>query len=273
MVDKLSSLLRAKPRHRGDWYYLGGGVGLALTHFGRKIFLPGDDAGMTPEIIVSGRWEPHVEAVLRARLKPGMQVAELGASLGFHTLVMAEAIGPRGHIHSFEPYPKVLPLLRRTLASNDLSGRVTLHEVAILDQPGEVRFAADPIQTGSAHLAIAVAAPNYSEGFTTPAQRLDDALAAVPALNLLRMDVEGTEGLALRGATALIARSPALGIVMEWSPIMLAARGDVAELAGWIAAMGFTARRIGRDGRLEPVAAERMPQLEHCDLVLERTGA
>jgi hypothetical protein len=84
------------------------------------------------------------------------------------------------------------------------------------------------------------------------------------------MDVEGTEGLALRGATALIARSPRLVIVMEWSPIMLAARGDVAELAAWIAGLGFRARCIERNGGLTPVSTTELPSLEHCDLVLER---
>lgn len=270
MLDKLSSLLRNRLRPRREWYYLGNGMGLALTHFGRKIFLPGDDAGMAVEILLGGRWEPNVESVLRRRLKPGMQVAEVGASLGFHTLVMAEAVGPAGHIHSFEPYPKVLPLLRRTIAANHLGGRVTLREVAILHEPGEVRFAADPVHAGSAHLAIAVAATNYTDGFVTPAMRLDDALADLPALDLLRMDSEGTEGLVLLGATELLARSPRLCIVMEWSPIMLQARGDVAELANWIEALGFRAQRIEKDGSLTPVTAAQMPDLAHCDLVLDR---
>jgi FkbM family methyltransferase len=272
MLDKLSSLLRDRLRPRREWYYLGNGMGLALTHFGRKIYLPGDDAGMTPEIILRGQWEPHVEAVLRNRLKPGMQVAEVGASVGFHTLVMAEAVGASGHIHSFEPYPKVLPLLRRTIATNHLGGRVTLREVAILHEPGEVRFAADPEQTGSAHLAIAGGAANYSDGFVAPAMRLDDALAEVPALDLLRMDAEGTEGLVLIGATELLARSPRLCIVLEWSPIMLQARGDVAELAAWIEALGFRCRRIGKDGSFTPVTAAQMPGLDHCDLVLDRAA-
>lgn len=270
MLDTLISLLRARLRRRSDWYYLGNGVGLALTHFGRKIFLPGDDAGMTPELILTGRWEPHVEALLRRILKPGMQVAEVGASIGFHTLVMGEAVGPAGHIHAFEPYPKVLPLLRNTLASNRFQDRVTLREVAVLDAPGTVHFAADPAQAGSAHLAIPVAAPSYTERFEVPATTLDAALADLPRLDLLRMDAEGTEGLVLRGATQLLARSPELVVVMEWSPAMLAARGDVAELAQWIAAQGFRCRRIERRGVSTPVTAADMPGLAHCDLVLSR---
>ncbi|NKE46944.1 FkbM family methyltransferase [Roseomonas frigidaquae] len=273
MLDKLLSLLRARLRRRSDWYYLGNGVGLALTHFGRKIFLPGGDAGMTPDIILSGRWEPHVEALLRRVLKPGMQVAEVGASLGFHTLVMGEAVGPTGHVHAFEPYPKVLPLLRNTLASNRFQDRVTLREVAVLHAPGDVHFAADPAQAGSAHLAIPVAAPSYTESFAVPATRLDDALAELPALDLLRMDAEGTEGLVLLGAQQIMERSPKLMVVMEWSPAMLAARGDVAELANWIAALGFRCRRIERQGVLTDVTAAEMPGLSHCDLLLTRGDA
>ncbi|WP_439594309.1 FkbM family methyltransferase [Falsiroseomonas sp.] len=270
MLDKLLSLLRARLRRRSEWYYLGNGVGLALTHFGRKIFLPGGDAGMTPEIILKGQWEPHVEAVLRRVLKPGMQVAEVGASIGFHTLVMGEAVGPTGHIHAFEPYPKVLPLLRNTISSNRFADRVTLHEMAVLHAPGDVFFAADPQQAGSAHLAIAVAAPSYSESFAVPATRLDDALADLPSLDLLRMDSEGTEGLVLLGAQQLMERSPKLVVVMEWSPVMLAARGDVAELAGWIEGLGFRCHRIERNGVLVPVPAAEMPGLAHCDIVLSR---
>lgn len=270
MLDKLLSLLCARLRRRSDCYYLGNGAGLALTHFGRKIFLPSGDAGMTPDIILSGQWEPHVEALLRRILKPGMQVAEVGASIGFHTLVMAEAVGPTGHIHAFEPYPKVVPLLRNTVASNRFTDRVTLHEIAVLHAPGDVRFAADPAQAGSAHLAIPMAAPSYTESFAVPATRLDDALADVPSLDLLRMDSEGTEGLVLLGAQQIMERSPKLVVVMEWSPAMLVARGDVAELANWIAALGFRCRRIGRQGALVEVTAAEMPNLSHCDLVLTR---
>lgn len=270
MLDKLFSLWRARHRRGGEWYYLGNGVGLAVTHFGRKIFLPGDDGGMTPELILNGRWEPHVEALLRRVLKPGMQVAEVGASVGYHTLVMGEAIGANGHIHAFEPYPKVLPLLRQTLQTNRFMDRVTLREVAVLHAPGDVQFAADPQQAGSAHLAIPVAAASYSESFVVPATRLDDALADLPRLDLLRMDSEGTEGLVLLGAQGLIERSPRLVVVMEWSPAMLAARGDVAELAQWIESLGFRARRIPRRGPLVPVTAAEMPGLAHCDLVLTR---
>ncbi len=264
-------MLRGLLRGRGGWCYLGDSVGVALTHFGRKIFLPGADFGMTPNIALHGRWEPHVEQTLRALLKPGMQVAEVGANVGFHTLVMAEAVGATGHIHAFEPYPKVARLLRHTLRINRFAERVTLHEAAALHEAGEMTFAVDPDHAGSAHLAIPVALPDYSERFTVPALRLDDVLAELPALDLLRMDAEGTEGLALIGAQALIERSPRLVVIAEWSPAMLAPRGDVAELTAWLVSLGFRFRRIERDGLLTEITAADLPGLAHCDLVMSRS--
>ena len=273
MLDKATSLLRAWMRGRhGGWCYLGDGVGVALTHFGRKIFLPGADFGMTPDIALHGRWEPHVEVTLRRIIKPGMRVVELGASVGFHTLVMAEAIGPDGHIHAFEPYPRVARLLRQTIAINRFDDRVTIHEVAALHLAGEVMFAVDPTQAGSAHLAIPVALPEYSEHFAVPAVRLDDALADLDAIDLLRMDIEGAEGLAMIGAAALMARSPDLMVAAEWAPNMLAARGDVTELAAWIGALGFRIQRIERNGALSDVLATDLPALPHAELLMTRPG-
>ena len=270
MLDRLEFLWRALRPRRGGWCYLGNGVGVARTAFGRKIFLPGDDFGMTPDIALTGEWEPHVERQLRRLLRPGMQVVEVGANVGFHTLVMAEAIGRTGHIHAFEPYPKVARLLRQTLLLNRFAGMVTLHPVVALHGAGEVRFAADPNQAGSAHLAIPVADPAYVESFLVPAVRLDDALAALPAADLIRIDAEGTEGLALRGAQALIVRSPKLVIVAEWAPAMLAARGDVAELANWLDGLGFRCQRIRRGGGRGRVAPGDLPGLPHGDVVFRR---
>jgi len=271
MLDKATSLLRAWMRGRhGGWCYLGDGVGVALTHFGRKIFLPGADFGVTPDIALHGQWEPHVERTLRQILKPGMRVVELGANVGFHTLVMAEAVGAAGHIHAFEPYPRVARLLRQTIAINRFADRVSIHEVAALHAAGEVVFAVDPTQAGSAHLAIPVALPEYSEHFTVQAVRLDDALADLPAIDLLRMDVEGAEGLAMIGAEALMARSPNLMVLAEWAPNMLAARGDVAELATWLGALGFRFQRIARNGTLSDVAATDLPAIPHAELLMTR---
>lgn len=251
--------------------YLGDGRAVALTHRGQKIFLDTRDLGLTPHIATYGVWEADVEAVLVRLLRPGHIVAEVGANMGYHTLAMAEAIGPAGHIDSFEANPAVLPLLRATLAVNGLDGLVTLHPVAALDAPGQVEFTSDPDHIGSGHLALEGETANYSRRARVPAVTLDGALAAVPALDLLRMDAEGSEPQILRGALALLMRSPDLRIVTEWSAPMMAVRSDLQALVHWLhGELDFSFWRIGSAGALDPVSVEALPGLPHGEVVMAR---
>ncbi|WP_169747426.1 FkbM family methyltransferase [Belnapia moabensis] len=251
--------------------YLGGGRALALTHRGQMIYLDTRDLGLTPHIAVHGTWEMDVEAVLGRLLRRGDRVAEVGANMGYHTLTMAEAVGPEGQVHSFEANPAVLPLLRATIAVNGFGGRVTLYPVAALDAPGDVSFSSDPEHIGSGHLAFEGEAANYSRRVTVPAVTLDAALAALPSIQLLRMDAEGSEPRVLRGAAELIARSPGLRIVTEWSAPMMAVRSDLGALIAWLGGeLGFGFWRVAKGGMLEKVPADSLPGLPHGDLVMMR---
>jgi FkbM family methyltransferase len=251
--------------------YLGGHRALALTRRGHMIYLDTRDHGLTPHIAIHGSWELDVEAVLGRLLRRGDRVAEVGANMGYHTLTMAEAVGPTGHVHSFEANPAVLPLLRATIAVNGLGERVTLHPVAALDTAGEVAFSSDPDHIGSGHLAIAAEAPNYSRRVTVPAVTLDATLAELPSLDLLRMDAEGSEPQVMRGAAALIGRSPRLRIVTEWSAPMMAMRCDLGALIAWLGGeLGFGFWRVAKDGVLREVPAASLPALPHGELVMMR---
>ena len=259
-------------RQPQGYCYLGDGRAVALTHRGDKIFLDTRDLGLTPHIATHGIWEADVEAVLGRLLRPGHLVAEVGANMGYHTLAMAEAVGPSGHIDSFEANPAVLPLLRATLAVNGLDGVVTLHPAAALDSPGEVEFSSDPDHIGSGHVALEGEAANYSRQVRVPSVTLDAVLAGIPALDLLRMDAEGSEPQVLRGAAALLNRSPTLRIVTEWSAPMMAVRCDLPALVAWLRdELGFQFWKLGQSAVLEPVAAEALPGLPHGEVVMARS--
>jgi FkbM family methyltransferase len=257
-------------RRPTEYCYLGGHRAVARTHRGHKIFLDTRDIGMTPHLALDGSWEPEVEAVLVRLLRPGQQVAEVGANMGYHTLAMAEAIGPAGQLHSFEANPEVLPLLRATLAVNGLADRVVLHPEAALDAPGTVEFTSDPDHIGSGHLAFPGEAGHYSRRVTVPAVTLDAALAGCPPLDLLRMDAEGSEPQVLRGAEALLRRSPGLRIVTEWSTPMMTARCDLGALITWLGGLGFRFWRIGAAAGLEAMRPEALPGLPHAEILLAR---
>lgn len=227
----LRTLLRldARLRRRPGFVPLGPHA-VALTRRGHQVFLLADDLSVTPRLALYGEWEPHVAGLLRHLLRPGQRVVEAGANVGLHTLGIAERIGPTGRLDAFEPVPEFHPLLERSLAANGLAGSVFLHQAALLDRAGEVEILQDPMFRGSGHLAIEHSSTRYSRRITATAVKLDTVLGDGAPLDLLRLDVEGTEALALRGAEAVLRRSPHIRVVLEWSPVMLRSHCDpVAE--------------------------------------------
>jgi FkbM family methyltransferase len=255
-----------------------GRFAVAVARDGRVFHVLAEDLSVTPTLALYGEWEPHVEALLRQILRPGQRVVEAGANVGYHTVGMAASIGRAGRLDSFEPVPELRRLIELNLLANGVLDRVILHAEALLDRDGAIAMLQDPWMAGSAHLAIEHADGRYARRIDAIATTLDTALAGDGGrpVDLIRLDIEGTEMLALRGAQAVLARSPRLRLVFEWSPIMLAARCDPAREAAWLAEQGFRFWRIARGGRpwrrfaLAPVDATALPQLPHGELLASR---
>jgi FkbM family methyltransferase len=248
---------------------------LSYTHTGARIYLAPDDVDLTPHMLETGVWERHVEQAVRRLLRPGQAAADIGANVGYHTLAIAEAVGPAGRVDAFEANPVVARLLRSTLFVNGLAERVRLHDVAVSDTAGHLIIAASPGHLGSGNVLLAGDPPSYAAAYPiraeVPATRLDDALADLPVLNLLRMDVEGFEPRALLGGETLIRRSPDLCVVAEWSVPMMSSRADVPAFINWITALDFRFWIIGSNSELEAVPTDALLSLPHSDVVMARS--
>ena len=276
-LDRLIGRLHALRFNRPSFVNLGR-YSVTINRDGRMIFLMSEDLSLTPTLALTGVWEKRVVSVLRRLLRPGDLVVEGGANIGCHTLVMAKAIGPSGRLYAFEPLPDLFPLLQLNLRSTSRKhyAEVELRNLALLDHEGPIEMLLDPLFLGSGHLAIPHASHNYSRRISAQSTTIDAALTeeGTRPVSLIRLDIEGSEILALRGAEETIRRSPALKIVMEWSPIMLRSRGDPMEGVAWLSSLGFRFWRIEpsawRSHRLEPVPGEALPTLSHGEIVASR---
>lgn len=262
---------RAAPAQRESYAYLGNGRAVTLTHRGHQLMLDATDIGMTPHLALRGEWERAVEEAVLALLAPGAAVVEVGANIGYHTLAMATTIGASGRLHAFEPNPRLVPLLAASVALNGFGDRVTVHPRAASDAAGRVALLVHPEHAGSGHLEVAAVGPGYTQRHEIETVRIDDAVGeGFGPARLMRLDCEGAEPLALRGAEALIRRSPDLVVVMEWSVPMMRARADVAAFVAWLEGLGLAhAWRIEGAGRV-PVAMADLPDLPHSEVVLAR---
>jgi FkbM family methyltransferase len=169
---------------------------------GQKLAVRRGMAGATGNIYV-GLHEFHDMMVPLHFLRPGDLFFDIGANIGSYTVLAAGAVG--ANAWSFEPDPGTARHLRRNIALNGLEGRVTVHELALGPEAGEVRFS-----TGLDATNKVVA----GDGANTRSVRQEalDAVAAAVRPIMMKIDVEGYEDAVLAGASRVLA-DPGLQLV------------------------------------------------------------
>lgn len=143
----------------------------------------------------AGTYERDVQRLFGERIRPGSVVWDVGANAGFFTLLAAKLAGPSGSVYAFEPLPRNLDHLRRHLALNDVRN-VHVVPLAVSDRAGTARFA-----IGESPAMGGLATHGDFEVQTTT---LDEMSATIPAPAFIKMDIEGGEHAALRGAASLL---------------------------------------------------------------------
>lgn len=148
-----------------------------------------------------GSYESEKQKMVVETVSPGMVCWDVGAHVGFYTLLLAELAGPGGKAFAFEPFPRSVELLRRHVGMNGYEN-VRILPFALGDFDGEARFEPGP----SSSMGRVV-----PEGTLTVACRRADNLLAtgeIEAPDLIKIDVEGAEADVLRGARQAMQRKP-----------------------------------------------------------------
>lgn len=238
----------------------------ALGRF--KMFVDLADEGLSPHLMLDGTWEMATTRVLACRVRPGMTAFDVGANLGYYTVLLAELVGASGRVHAAEPNPAVLSRLRRTVSLNGYDGRVSLHASPFSATAGEsvvLHVPAGLPQNASLH-------GGGREGATTHALRtatLDDIAGDAP-VDLVKIDAEGAERSIWKGMARLLARRAPLTVLVEFTPDRYA---DPAAFLRELLETGLALSMIAPSGEVRPVAPDAVlagPPHEDRMLVLER---
>lgn len=202
-----------------------------------KMYVDLRDTGFAPHLMFEGYWEYWITDFVWRNVKPGQVTVDVGANHGYYTLLLADLVGPKGKVHAFEPNPRLAELLRQNIALNGFWHIADARAAAVGDQDGgTARFVVPVRDPKNAHLVR----PEQQLPADLDAARLavhDVPLAsldeAVPGrADFLKIDVEGAEEAVWRGMQRLLARSPGIGVVMEFNPLRCRdPRGVLAEMA------------------------------------------
>lgn len=204
-------------------------------------------------VFLAGEIDPNEFSFLADVLKPGMCVVDVGANEGLFTLFFRKRVGPGGRVIALEPSERELIHLKRNLRINRFLD-VDVIPLAVGDHVGRARLSL--AEAGHAgHNALGTpAAPWVSvvdqvEVEVSTLDTLSDA-RNWPRIDLIKMDIEGSELRALRGADRLLARDRPM-LLLEAEQESLSLRGaSFSELLSWLAARKYRAMDFSKtDGR------------------------
>ena len=204
LADSLRALTQ---RHRPGvrtWHQVGAGLL-------RGCWLEVDPADSWAQKMLDSSYEPAVASALASLVQPGWVCLDVGAHVGYYSMVMARLTGPAGHVHAFEPHPNNQKVVVRHLERNALTSVVHLHSIALGNADGKRVFRGtkgpDKSMEGYVEGMRNLTLPGmqkFYEDFVehiVEQRRLDGTVdrGEVPSPNLLKIDVEGAEVAVLEG--------------------------------------------------------------------------
>jgi FkbM family methyltransferase len=161
--------------------------------------MPDDYIGHS--IIARRAYEPHVTSVLRSILREGDVFLDVGANLGYFTLLASSVVGARGRVLALEPNPQNLQLIYESLLHNGASN-VVVFPFAASDAAAILRF----VTVGSNGGVVTAHAAAQDHSLLVQAVILDQMLGDEPRIDAVKMDIEAHEPAALRGMAGIIRR-------------------------------------------------------------------
>ena len=158
--------------------------------------------------VLSAR-EPKVRQVLERQLSNGGTFVDGGANIGFYSLLAARKVGQSGRVVAFEMMPDTSAILRSHVADNSPLP-IQVIERALSDQGGKFITAnVEPGKHGQASIIVGSAIAGRDQ-INVETTTLDEALAHIGDIDVIKLDLEGAEFMALSGARSVLARTDCL---------------------------------------------------------------
>jgi FkbM family methyltransferase len=200
------------------------------------LWMSTDDEVMRPFIRSRGTWEPEEGRLLRTLMRPGCRFLDVGANVGYFTLMAARAV-PDAVIDAVEPHPDNVAALRMNLWANRVKS--TVWPLALDARTGTVSLTTAPTNLGDTRSEEVRPGEDLVHGLVVPSARADDLFPG-RAFDVVKIDVQGFELEVLTGMQGIVANSPGVRMVVEFWPTAIRERGaDPLSVLAHYRDMGF----------------------------------
>jgi FkbM family methyltransferase len=231
------------------------------------LWLEKDAQLVTPSLLEDGVWAPNVSQFMINLLDRGMTFVDVGANIGYLSLMASYLVGPLGRVIAVEPEPFNATLLRANLWRNGCHNAEVL-ELAAWTQDGHVGITPNP--AGGAGAAVEKGAP---KSMMVPCARLDSVILG--HVDVMKVDCEQTDVMAIQGASGLFDANPEITVITEFFPHDDSHVGlSPPQILQTYMDLGFELSLMDADGLAAPVSKEHLLGLGSkgmpLDIVLRR---
>jgi FkbM family methyltransferase len=216
------------------------------------------DSVIAAHLSQRGCFEPYETRLVQQLIKPGQNVIDVGANIGYYSLQFAKLVGASGRVLAFEPDPDNYRLLCQNVARNGYANVTTIPK-AVSSQSGTLRLFRNPHNKGD-HRVYAGSEPGR-EVVEVEAVSLDEYVGQLNLpIDVIKFDIQGAEGSAFLGMQRLLKNNPNIQIITEFWPRGLTLCGhDPREFLEQLVALGFKVQVIDETKeQLEDLSIERV---------------
>ena len=225
--------------------------GIVLNYIqGSEMYLDTRDVGIVPFLLAWGVYEKYETDVFKALIDKGMVVVDVGANIGYYTLLAARCVGEKGKVFAFEPEPYNYSLLLKNIEINGYRNIIPSRK-AVFSKTGKMKMYLDKSNLGGHSLTEANV--HKSVSITIEVTSLDDYFKnSKYKIDVIKLDVQGLEMDVLEGMKNIITQNNNLKIITEFWPLGIRNSGSSPrEFLNKLVESGFILYQIGR--YLEPV--------------------
>jgi FkbM family methyltransferase len=204
---------------------------------GLKMFLHPKDKVITYRVMADGLWEENETHWVSQFVGEGDTFVDIGANVGYFTLVASRLVGENGHVYAFEPDPVAFSILQRNVRLNGLDN-VTLEQKAVSNEPGSIQLFLSEENKGNHQI------------YETEEKRLAIDVEAVPLddyfrdydgdIDFIKIDTQGAEGVIVQGMDEVLRANPQAVMAVEFWPTGLSGLGtDAADFLALLRSYDF----------------------------------
>lgn len=221
---------------------------------GHRLWLDDRD---TLELSTREIYEPETTKLFMREIRPGDTVLDIGANIGYFTLLAARLAGAAGRVIAFEPDPANFRILKMNVEKNGYAN-VTLVDKAVSDRTGNARLYLSATNRGDHRLTDP---KDGRKSVAVGTVALDSFLKKLDRkVQFIKMDIQGAEAAALAGMKGLIRSNRGLKLVVEFEPGNLERSGsDPGKVLKTLQKMGFRLSEISeKDRSVKPTSPIRL---------------